>query len=31
MILPLVLFIFPSIGIVIMGPAVIDILNGLHT
>jgi tight adherence protein C len=31
MILPLVLFIFPSIGIVILGPAIIDIVNGLHT
>jgi tight adherence protein C len=31
MILPLVLFIFPSIGIVILGPAIIDIMNGLHT
>jgi tight adherence protein C len=31
MILPLVLFIFPSIGIVILGPAIIDIANGLHT
>jgi tight adherence protein C len=30
MILPLVLFIFPSIGIVILGPAVIDIVHGLH-
>jgi tight adherence protein C len=31
MILPLVLFIFPSIGIVVLGPAVIDIVRGLHT
>jgi tight adherence protein C len=31
MIIPLVVFIFPSIGIVILGPAVIDIINGLHT
>jgi tight adherence protein C len=31
MILPLVIFIFPSIGIVILGPAVIDIMHGLHS
>jgi tight adherence protein C len=31
MIIPLVVFIFPSIGIVILGPAVIEIMNGLHT
>jgi tight adherence protein C len=31
MILPLVLFIFPSIGIVILGPAVMDVVTGLHT